>query len=274
MSKVVKKKEKKYNIITGLPRSGSTLLANILNQNPRFHASETSALPLILSEVKSGWENILENRTVNRFQTKINVLNSIVDGYYRHIDKEVIFDKSRHWMIESHMANNTLGDGTKFIICVRNLTDIIASFENLYRINNAIWDTIDKSNFRESFNTIEGRCKLITSLSGPLGSSLMMLKELIIMNPLENIYFLEYDNLVKYKEGELKLLYEFLNEDYFNHDFDNVKQTTVEDDRIHGILGLHNIRSKVEYIKRNPENIIGPELFKLYSGNEFWRDNK
>lgn len=35
---------KKYYFISGLPRSGSTLLANILAQNPRFHATATSGI--------------------------------------------------------------------------------------------------------------------------------------------------------------------------------------------------------------------------------------
>ena len=36
---------KNFNIITGMPRSGSTLLCNILSQNPAFHAGATSPLP-------------------------------------------------------------------------------------------------------------------------------------------------------------------------------------------------------------------------------------
>ena len=42
--KVVENASKKINVICGLPRSGSTLLCNILNQNPDFHASSTSPL--------------------------------------------------------------------------------------------------------------------------------------------------------------------------------------------------------------------------------------
>ena len=38
-----------YHFITGLPRSGSTLLAAILRQNPRFHAGMTSPVGALTS---------------------------------------------------------------------------------------------------------------------------------------------------------------------------------------------------------------------------------
>ena len=41
----------RYHFITGLPRSGSTLLSALLLQNPRFHAGMTS--PVVSSLFKS-----------------------------------------------------------------------------------------------------------------------------------------------------------------------------------------------------------------------------
>ena len=41
----VAKSARKFHFISGMPRSGSTLLAAILNQNPRFRAGMTSPLP-------------------------------------------------------------------------------------------------------------------------------------------------------------------------------------------------------------------------------------
>ena len=43
--------DKTYHFITGLPRSGSTLLTAILKQNPRFHASITDSLATIVRGV-------------------------------------------------------------------------------------------------------------------------------------------------------------------------------------------------------------------------------
>ncbi|HEY2623443.1 MAG TPA: sulfotransferase, partial [Dyella sp.] len=42
---------RKFHFISGLPRSGTTLLAAILNQNPRFRAGMTSPLADIMGVV-------------------------------------------------------------------------------------------------------------------------------------------------------------------------------------------------------------------------------
>ena len=42
---------KQYHFITGLPRSGSTLLVSILKQNPKFHASITDPLANLVKGV-------------------------------------------------------------------------------------------------------------------------------------------------------------------------------------------------------------------------------
>lgn len=38
----------RFHFISGLPRSGSTLLAGILRQNPRFHAAMNSLVKALL----------------------------------------------------------------------------------------------------------------------------------------------------------------------------------------------------------------------------------
>src|SRR4051794_4991565 len=49
---------KKYCFISGLPRSGSTLLANLLAQNPRFHASATSGILDVVFGVRNHWDQL------------------------------------------------------------------------------------------------------------------------------------------------------------------------------------------------------------------------
>ena len=46
-----------FNVVCGLPRSGSTLLCNLLNQNPEVYASSTSIVPVILGSTS----NIISN---------------------------------------------------------------------------------------------------------------------------------------------------------------------------------------------------------------------
>ena len=46
--------EKTFHFISGLPRSGSSLLANVLAQNPRFCVSPTSGILDIMFMVRNG----------------------------------------------------------------------------------------------------------------------------------------------------------------------------------------------------------------------------
>ena len=261
---------KSYNIITGLPRSGSTLLCNILNQNPKFHASETSALPRILIEIKRGWENIVENVASNNLEIKKNVLKSIIDGYYQHQDKEQIFDKNRAWMSEPELLDTVFQKGNKVIITVRTLNDILASFEKLFRNNNGYFDITDKKNLGENFKTLDGRINLWASSNGPVGSTLIQLQEFLIRRNTD-VLIIEFDNLTRYPESVMKEVYKFLDIEYFEHDFNNVTQTTYEDDRFHGMIGLHNINQVVKPVTSNAKSILGDALFKKYNGGEFWR---
>ena len=44
----------------------------------------------------------------------------------------------------------------------------------------------------------------------------------------------------------MREVYGFIGEEYYTHDFENVKQVTQENDWVHGIPDLHRIRNKVE----------------------------
>ncbi len=94
------------HVITGLPRSGSTLLCNILNQNPRFFAGSTSPLPTLLANIISTWStqieitsDLLHDREAAQARM-LRAMREFCNAWYSDKVNEtpVIFDKSRHWM--------------------------------------------------------------------------------------------------------------------------------------------------------------------------------
>ena len=85
-----------FHFISGLPRSGSTLLAAILRQNPRFQAGMTSPVGgfvhALLTQVSASSE--FANQ-VDQTQRK-NLLTGLFHSYYQQdADREVIFDTNR-----------------------------------------------------------------------------------------------------------------------------------------------------------------------------------
>src|SRR3981189_3177707 len=89
------------HFISGLPRSGSTLLAGILRQNPRVHAAITSPVArlfnTLLGEMSQGREGSL---FIEEAQRKA-ILNGLFESYYRDIlakqSKALLFDTNRMW---------------------------------------------------------------------------------------------------------------------------------------------------------------------------------
>lgn len=82
-----------YQFISGLPRSGSTLLSALLLQNPRFHAGMTSPVGSLLGQFSAGSEFApLTDQALRR------LLHGLFDNYYAdQTDKSVVFDTNRMW---------------------------------------------------------------------------------------------------------------------------------------------------------------------------------
>ena len=80
----------------------------------------------------------------------------------------------------------------------------------------------------------------------------------------------DYDLLTQAPERVLRLVYEFLGEPWFEHDFDNVEYDAPEFDQALGLSGLHRVRRKVSVEARR--TILPPDLFEQYSKLSFWDD--
>lgn len=125
------KNEKTYYFVAGMPRSGSTLLCNILAQNPRFHVTGTSGIMDIMFGVRNSWDNLIEFKAAPNEAAKVRVLRGILDSYYSNEERPVVFDKCRGWLSLIEMAEMVLGHNAKILVPVRDIRDVLASFEKL-----------------------------------------------------------------------------------------------------------------------------------------------
>jgi sulfotransferase len=80
----------------------------------------------------------------------------------------------------------------------------------------------------------------------------------------------EHDLVVSRPADVFKLIYEFLGETPFAHDFNNVPFDAPELDAQLGLDGLHRVHPKVEPLARQP--ILPPDLFERCNKLPFWRD--
>lgn len=261
---------KKYFYLSGLPRSGSTVLANILLQNPEIHASETSTLPMLIDSVKNQWDDLITNKTISaelsRGREK-NVLKGIFDGYYKDVDKPIVFDKSRQWPSLMETLDWIFDESPKVVATVRDLRQVVESFEALYKKTVAVGMPTQFQG--KGLTTMETRSQELVGVNGIIGASYETLRDAILRGWRNSILFVRYEDLGGNPAATMQRIYDFIEQPYFKHDFEHIKQVTQEDDRVHGFEDLHNIETKLRPAKIR--NRLG-EFGKNFDGRNFWEE--
>lgn len=259
---------KKLHFISGLPRSGTTLITNILKQNPSIHGEAVSSLASILGSVHASWAEMEPNKEYINMDAKKGVLKSILQGYYEHIDRPIVFDKDRAWISQINLLENLFEEKVKILICVRNPAEILSSFERI-RKENPLFFTRTDSHLRESSN-IATRAYYYAGPDGPLGSSHRNLKDAITMGYLDRFLFIDYNRFCNTPKSQLKRIYDFFELPEFTHDLENIKQTEVYNYLPLGLPDLHTIKPVIDRTVYNCVEYLGLDLYEQYNREIFW----
>ena len=189
--------EKTLHFISGLPRSGSTLITNLLKQNPEVHGESVTSLASLFGSINASWSNIEANQEYNNEQSKKGVMYSMLQGYYSHIDKPIVFDKDRGWIALLPQLEAVLDRKVKIVVCVRNPAEILTSFERL-RKDNPLFFTKSDSSLREGSN-ISSRAFYYAGPEGALGLAHRNLKDVVTV---DGLFFAVHKNRIKEKFDE------------------------------------------------------------------------
>jgi len=260
---------KTIHFLSGMPRSGSTILLNIMAQNPRFHVTSTSGILDIIFSVRNNWDNLIEFKATPNEEGKKRVLRGILQNYYADVEKPIICDKSRGWLAYIEMAEMILSRPPKILVPVRDIRDVLASFEKLHRKGAATHQMAQEKEQYFKWQTIEGRCEIWSSQEQPVGLAFNRIRDAIARGHRDKMHFVKFESLTRFPERTLRAIYEFLDEEYFDHDFNNVQQVTWENDEVHGIKDLHTIRQKVEPMPPQWPHILG-DAAEPYANTELW----
>lgn len=255
--------------MAGLPRSGSTLLSAILNQNPKIYVSErTDLLEMIY---------ILEKEipTFESFQTGIeikgyeNVLKSIGNSFYRDKTQPIIIDNNRAWGTPYNFRLASLLNKNIKIICpIRPILEILTSFILLAR-KNPKSNFIDKSMKNSDFypynyrNIDDARCEWLMRPNGQLEMSLLAMMN--CKNKPESYYFLEYNDFICKPKESIDNIYRFLDLDNYEHFYSKIKYTNNKNDsQYYGIPDLHKVRKTIQKISVEPELVLSKYIINKY----------
>jgi sulfotransferase len=218
--------------LSGLPRTGSTLLSSILSQNPDIHAEGNSAVCQLMWDTQQSCEgpSVEQLQANHRRSTQDDIVRAIPAIYYKDITAVNILDKCRSWTLPDNMAmiRRYITDDPKVIVMTRPLDEIVESFVSLRRLNG--WD--------------DPEAGLLDPMSEPIMRSQYGVEYARATNCGE-FHFVEYADLVADPCGVLDGIYAFMEWEPFAHDFDNVVNSHPEDDTIYGLIGMHAIRQTI-----------------------------
>ena len=258
---------KHYHFISGLPRSGSTLLAALLRQNPRFHAGMTSPVGALFTGALAQMSAGSEFGAVIGVEQRRAVLRGLFASFYEdQPDDWVIFDTNRQWCAKLPALLDLFPEA-KVIACVRNVAWIMDSIERLYRAN-PFENTRLFGNMQRS--TVYTRLEGLAQHDQLVGYAWSALREAFYGEQAGSLLVLDYEFLAQAPRKVLPLIYQFIGEPAFEHDFDHVDYDAPEFDLPLGVAGLHRVRPKVEYQPRR--TLIPPDLFEKYAQLSFWTD--
>lgn len=256
---------------SSLPRAGSTLLQNILHENPTIHATPTDGVLELLYGARENFTHSPEFKAQDN-QLMSNAFKSFCAngmlGFYNSItDRPYVISKSRGWGIHYNFLNE-FHPNPKIICMVRDIRDIVTSMEKKFRQNQLQSDSVLKWSELKGTTT---RKRVYEWLKGvPVGMAIERLQEIFHQGINSNMLFVRFEDLCENPSQELKRIYEYLELPYFEHDFNNVQQHTIEDDSIYGIYGDHKIQSQIKLQTSQAKQILGQDLYEELYRTYYW----
>ena len=249
------KTSKQLLFLVAQPRSGNTLFTSIMNQNPEIVCTPNSITLEIMKDVSllkdtDVFQNYPDHKSLD------NVLNSVYDNYYKDWPQRIIIDrgpvttKVNLRLMEKHFKRSF-----KCIVLLRNTLDVLASYMK--------WYTEYPDAFVNRYaDTDEKKLSIIMNNKGAVAKDLDAIKN--SFNYPDMCHFIKYDDLTTNPQEEIKKVYKFLDEPYFNHRFINLNQININgmgyNDSIVG-KNMHTIKTGEivkeynPYIEKIPQRI-------------------
>ena len=242
---------KKYFFLAGLPRCGNTLFASILNQNPTIQVTANSLLPEIFLALKPLYQNLIFKNFPD-FKSLDNVIHNIFNNYYKGWKAQYIIDRS-YWGTPSNLEFlKALNFDLKFIILVRPVLEILASFIKIEKPRN-----------------IEKRCDKLMANDGMVGKALLSYEAL----KKEDCLIIHYNQLAEKPADTIKKVYQFLKLPLWEHRFIDIDPFNIQglyyNDKVLS-SPLHSIKvDKIKKIDYKVKEYLPANIIKKYESDYF-----
>lgn len=249
---------------SSMPRSGSTLFQNIVGQRPDFYVTPTSGVLELLFAARGNFTNSPEFKAQDADLMAAGFrgfCRAGLEGYYKAVtDKKFVLDKSRGWGVYRPFLD-FFYDDSKIICLVRDLKDVVCSYEKIYRKNQGLKHDPIRDDTTGRGTTPHKRVDEWMSSTNTIGRAVERIFECIRQGYDDKILYVKYEDLCLYPKQQLTRVYQYLGIEDFDHNFDTIEQITSEDDDIYGLgAGLHEIRSNLSMKPSDAKQILGADI--------------
>lgn len=262
----------KIFFMAGLPRSGGTLLASILNQNPDIYVSPNSVLANMLGSVYNQY-NSNENLDVDQRENIYSVLDGVAPLFYETRRERFIVDKNFFWLdrtlfsiLEKHLRNEV-----KIICPVREVLHMAASWNRMCQEDPHNRHDRDMLNIDSTDRSLSDKRADYFMTGNRIVDKIDNIK-MFLENTQNTVLVIDYDNLLDDPKWAIDRIYNFLGIDHYEHHFDNL--VTPHDYSDHwGVRNQHTVKPYLHREEYNIDTIFSKETIDKYSGLEFWKQN-
>lgn len=262
---------KTVHFVSGLPRSCSTLLCNLLAQNPRVHSTGSSPL----HEIGYVARNVFKTEEAKSMQPldveKMYldyIRGGMLNAFESLTDRPVVVDKSRSWIGHLDQLFKVFPDA-KVLVPVRDVRGIISSMEKKFRKHPSPLNGVEEKS-PPAWTTLERRIQGWLA-SPPVGIAIERLHEAQSRFK-DKLHFVHAEDLASDPLNTMNGIWEYLGEKPFKHDFKNVEQYTKEHE-IGWPYGDHTIKREVKSLENDWNEILGKQISDTISQKFAWIKN-
>ena len=253
---------KRIFYVTGLPRSGSTLLCQLLGHHPDIHSpGHSSPLAMLLEKMREFLSEspfFLAQADVDfdgAYSRLLATLRGTMNGWFDETDSLFVVDKNRHWLSLIETLHR-LDPEFRMLICLRDLTEIYGSVEAQHQ-RTLLLNFSDRTSSNHYFSRMEYLFREDGVIGAPLSGiqNLQYIQDEAIKN---RVCYIEFDALVQRPRAVMETLYDWLGVPNHAFDPDRLQVKPHESDSYYHFKYLHQTRARIE----PPAPHVVPEQLK------------
>jgi sulfotransferase len=250
----------KIVFLAGLPRSGSTLLCNLLAQHPELGATPSSPLCHIVQNMRRQWSD--DPFLLAQLDDNFEEVYARLERSWRAFmlawcagDARMVVDKNRGWLWCLETLRSVFPD-FKMIVTLRDLRSVYTSIEKQHR-KTLLLEFPDHL----EHNLVDVRAKGLFDDGGLIGSVVRALNNVgDVPNISRHLYYVRYEDLLHSPQQALGSLTGWLGLEPHEFKLDDIEQVTVESDSHYRFKFPHKVQRKLEPPASAAEVQISPRI--------------